>query len=231
MLFSAFSLLFLLIISISTPVHAVLSSTQSAPMAFNESLSHIETQGQTLINQFHIVQAQTGQPILLRGGGFTPANLDWLVKHLHVRTIVDLRGKFSDDKTDQLVVHSNQVLASHQKNQTLWRLKNLSPQAVEAYLKKLAAQEHISLKYLNLSATDPTLPRLLAQASPNQPLAMFCQWGINRSGTAWGAYAASQGWSLDQALTAFGVKTATGQIKNTKDITYGYNLQKNRQPH
>ncbi len=181
--------------------------------------------GSQLINNVNIVKLEDGKPVLIRGGGFTQANLDWLIKDMGVRTIIDLRGKFSDDKTDQLIALSPAIRERYESRHQLNKLKNLSPDGVNDYVTYLRTHDHIPAHYYHLRAEDPRLLNYLNQANPQKPLAMFCQWGFNRSGTAWGRLAKSQGWSLDQALKAFGALLPNGTYKNKKDIEYGFRIQ------
>ena len=191
----------------------------------------LQTHGAALINNFELVGTSGGKPVLFRGGGFTPASLDWLINDMGVRTIVDLRGKFGDDKTHQVIAHSDQLLKTYEHAHTLDRLKNLSPEETRKYVENLARTRHIPVHYLSEKAESPGLMTTLNQASAQQPVAMFCQWGVNRSGTGWGAYAEQKGWSLDKTIQFFGVKNPNGSIRNTKDITYGYEIAQKRAHH
>jgi hypothetical protein len=190
--------------------------------------SAFENRGRLFINNLNLVAEQGNRPVLIRGGGFTKAGIDWLVNDMGVRTLIDLRGRFSDDATDQVVALSPEVRASYTQAGKLDALKNLSPDKTAAYVHELSAKNHAPIQYINLKAEDPALVGYLNGASPQKPLAMFCQWGINRSGTGWGVYAAQHGWPLEKAIAAFGVPKADGSIRNVKDIEYGYRVEQNR---
>jgi len=212
---------------------AALTYTHWQDLAPESSLkSAFENQGRMLINNLNLVaegkENGTDKAVLIRGGGFTPASLDWLIKDMGVRTIIDLRGRFSDDKTNQMIALSPSVLAEYKKRHEENRLRNLSPDQTKAYVEHLAATSHLPLHYYNLKAEDPEVLKQLNMASVTQPLAMFCQHGVNRSGTAWGEYAAQHGWGFDQAMAAFGVTNGGGAYINRRDIEYGYTLEKNR---
>jgi len=181
--------------------------------------------GSKLINHLNLVGMEDGKPVLIGGGGFTQANLNWLIKEMGVRTIVDLRGKFSDDKTNQIIALSPTTLNEYKQKHQLNDLKNLSPDQVKQYVEKLRDTEHIPVQYVHMRAEDPHLMAILNHADSQQPVAMFCQWGVNRSGTAWAAYAAQKGWPLDKALKTFGFPKAGGGYINQRDIEYGYHLR------
>ncbi len=184
-----------------------------------------EETGSNLINNLNIVKLEDGKPVLIRGGGYTPANLDWLVLKMGVRTIIDLRGHFSDDKTNQFIIHSPLLLKQYQENNEVNKLRNLSPTGVQQYLEALGKKHAITVHYVHMKAENPKIISYLNSASPSQPLAMFCQWGTNRSGTAWGEYAAVHGWPFERALKFFGVKKQDGSYRNRRDIAYGYRLE------
>ncbi len=213
---------------ISGAIAADLSYTHWQDLPPGHLRNAFSSQGSTLINNLNIVALSQNQPILIRGGGFTPAGLDWLIKDMNVRTIVDLRGRFDDDKSDQIIALSPATLKAYQQKHAVDRLRNLSPDKTRAYVENLSATTHLPVQYVNLKAEDPKLLTYLDGASAQKPVAMFCQWGVNRSGTGWGVYAAQHGWSKEQAYTAFGVNGSTGKIRNTRDIDYGYNLESRR---
>jgi hypothetical protein len=184
--------------------------------------------GSKLINNLNLVALENGKPTLIRGGGFTKAGLNWLVNDMGVRTIIDLRGRFADDKTNQIIVHSPELLAKHKKAGTLDQLENLSPAEVKAYVAELSRQKKVPIQYYNIKAEDPATMTYLSASSPENPVAMFCQYGVNRSGTAWGAFVAQQGWPIEQAYQHFGIRNDQGEIRNKRDILYGYNVHRYR---
>jgi hypothetical protein len=209
----------------STSVSEGISYTHWQDLPAGKLKTEFSETGSMLINHLNLVGVESGKPVLIGGGGFTEANLNWLIQEMGVRTIIDLRGKFSDDKTNQLIALSPATLNDYKQKHQLNALKNLSPDEVKQYVEKLRQTDHISVQYLHLRAEDPHLMDILNQANSHEPVAMFCQWGVNRSGTAWGAYAAQKGWSLDKALQAFGVSKPGGGYLNRRDIEYGYHLR------
>lgn len=185
----------------------------------------IELKGRELINNFNVVATQGGKPAVFRGGGFTPMSLNWLIRNQGVRTIVDLRGNSQNDYNDDLIVHSDTIKSTLTEKNQLSQLQNLSPEETEAYINELNAKSRLGVKYIKMAAVDKSLLGLLKQASAQRPLAMFCQWGVNRSGTAWARWASAMGWPPEKAYAYFGVYDAQGKLVNQKDIDYGYRVQ------
>jgi protein tyrosine/serine phosphatase len=93
---------------------------------------------------------------------------------------------------------------------------------------QLQKELHTPLQYVHISATDPKLLTYLDQATPQKPAVMFCQHGVNRSGTAWGMYAAEHDWPEDKALKVFGIPNGNNGYHNKRDIDYGYRVFKSQ---
>jgi hypothetical protein len=185
----------------------------------------LELKGRELINNFNVVATQSGKPVIYRGGGFTPSSLNWLIRNQGVRTIVDLRGNSQGDYNDDVIVHSDAIKNTMAEKNQLQLLKNLSPEETEAYIKELNIKNRLGVKYIKIAAVDKSLLALLKSASTQRPLAMFCQWGVNRSGTAWARWASAMGWPAEKAYAYFGVYDEQGKLVNQKDIDYGYRVQ------
>lgn len=184
-------------------------------------------QGKLLANSLYLVALEDDQPVLIGGGGYSQANIQWLAQQAGVRTFIDLRGQYAEDQTDELIYHSPAILADYQKRHQEQRLRNLSPDQTRRYINALAQEMHLPLRYIQTTVENPQLLDHLESASRQNPLVMFCQYGINRSGKAWAAYAARQGWRIEEALNFFGVPYNTGYgCVNSRDIEYGYSLHK-----